>query len=54
MSESLKRILSTIEEAITYAEAQDVAYTRHYSMLCRKRRILKRTIRIFEKMERRF
>lgn len=43
--ECLKRELTSIEEAITYEELNDRAYTRHYAMLLRKKRILKGTIK---------
>lgn len=51
--ECLKRELTSIEEAITYEELNDRAYTRHYAILLRKKRILKGTIKKWESVERR-
>lgn len=52
MLNTLKRMLREIEDAIGYAEMCDQAYTRFYFSLCKKRKALKKTIKIFEKIER--
>ncbi len=53
MMEKLYQILRELNEAIEYAELLDQAYTRHYSSLIRKRKIIERAIRQFEKADRR-
>jgi hypothetical protein len=47
----LKDELSIIEESITYMEESDTALHVTYTKLCKKRRILKNTIRKLEKLE---
>jgi hypothetical protein len=53
MSYDLKAILRGIEEEIAHMEEQDTAYLPHYSQLRRKASVLRRVIRLFERMERR-
>ena len=53
MLERLKRILNELNEAISYAEDLDHAYTNYYFSLIRKRRAIKRAIKVFEKENRR-
>ena len=53
MIEELEKLLRAVNEGIEYAEAKDVTYTRHYTMLCKQKSILKRTIRAIEKTQRR-
>lgn len=49
--EKLKEELRSIEEGIEYAEASDTAWHPVYTNLCKKRRILKKTIHKLEKLE---
>lgn len=51
MIEKLKDELMSIEEGIFYMEQTDTAWSPAYTKLCKKRRILKRTIRRLEKLE---
>ena len=51
--ESLKRMLKVLDEAILYCEEIDHGYTRYYLSLIRKRRAVARTIKVFEREERR-
>ena len=51
MIEKLKDELSIIEEAIIYMEESDTAWSPAYTKLCKKRRILKKTIRKLERLE---
>lgn len=53
MLEKTKKELSSIEEAINYAEASDMAWTPYYTELCHKRKLLKKEIKKLEKMEKR-
>lgn len=53
MSYDLKRILRGIEEEIAHMEEQDTAYLPHYAHLRRKASVLRRVIRLFERLERR-
>lgn len=53
MSYDLKRVLRGIEEEIAHMEEQDTAYLPHYSQLRRKASVLRRVIRLFERLERR-
>lgn len=51
MLEKKKIELSSIEEAINYAEASDMAWTPYYTELCHRRDALKAEIRKLEKQE---
>jgi hypothetical protein len=51
MIEKLKDELSSIEEGIYYMEQSDTAWSPAYTKLCKKRRILKKTIRKLERLE---
>ena len=51
MIEKLKDELMSIEEGIFYMEQTDTAWSPAYTKLCKKRRILKKTIRRLEKLE---
>jgi hypothetical protein len=51
MIQKLKDELSSIEEGIYYMEQSDTAWSPAYTKLCKKRRILKKTIRKLEKLE---
>lgn len=52
MLEKKKIELSSIEEAINYAEASDMAYTPYYTELCHKRKLLKKEIKKLERQSR--
>jgi hypothetical protein len=49
MLEKLKTELRSIEESLMHMELTDTAWSREYSVLCKKRRILKRAIKRLEK-----
>lgn len=49
--EQLKKELRSIEEAIYYMEETDTAWYPYYTKLCKKRRILKKTIKQLERLE---
>lgn len=51
MIEFLKKELLVVEESINYMEESDTALHVTYTKLCKKRRILKNTIRKLEKLE---
>ena len=51
MIEKLKDELASVEEGIYYMEQSDTAWSPAYTKLCKKRRILKRTIRRLERLE---
>ena len=51
MVEKLKHELASIEEAIYYMEQTDTAWYPAYAKLCKKRKILMRTIRKLERLE---
>lgn len=51
MIEKLKNELASVEEGIYYMEETDTAWSPAYTKLCKKRRILKRTIRRLERLE---
>lgn len=51
MVEKLKDELRSIEEGIYYMEQSDTAWSPAYTKLCKKRRILKKTIRKLERLE---
>ena len=53
MMEGLKQILEELDDAIEYNVALGHDYTRHHQSLIRKRRIIKRAIKAFEKENRR-
>lgn len=52
MLEKKKIELSSIEEAINYAEASDTAWTPYYTELCHKRKLLKKEIKKLERQSR--
>lgn len=45
----LQKMVARLDEAIEDAENHDVAYTRRYRALCRRRKALKRALKVFEK-----
>jgi hypothetical protein len=51
MKETLKKELDSLEEAITLMEVNDHASTRAYSKLIKKRRIIRRTLKRIERIE---
>lgn len=51
MLEKLKAELKAIEEGIEYMEASDTAWHPAYVNLCKKRRILKKTIKKLDRLE---
>lgn len=51
MIEKLKDELMSIEEGIQYMEQSDTAWSPAYTKLCKKRRILKKTIHKLERLE---
>lgn len=53
MTAELERMLRGVREAAEEAEAQDLADTRHYALLKRKERWLRRAIRHWKRLERR-
>lgn len=51
MIEKMKDELRYIEEGILYMEESDTAWSPAYTKLCKKRRILKKTIKKLERIE---
>lgn len=51
MIEKMKDELMSIEEGISYMEESDTAWSPAYTKLCKKRRILMKTIRRLERLE---
>ena len=51
MVETMRNMLRVIEEAIIHMEESDTAGSIAYTKLCKKRRILKKAIRKFERLE---
>lgn len=51
MIEKLKQELRSIEEGIAYMELSDTAWSPAYTNLLKKKRILKKTIKKLEKIE---
>jgi hypothetical protein len=51
MIEKMKDELMSVEEDINYMEQSDTAWSPEYTKLCKKRRILKKTIRKLERLE---
>lgn len=51
MIEKLKEELCAIEEGIEHMELTDTAWHPVYTKLCKKRKILKKTIHKLEKLE---
>lgn len=54
MIEKMKDELRSIEEGIFYMEESDTAWSPAYTGLCKKRRILKRTIKKLERIEKKY
>lgn len=52
MLHKLFDMLSELNDAIEYAELQDLAYTKYYSTLIKERNIIRRTIERFKRIER--
>lgn len=52
MLEKLKTELQAIEEGIEYMEQSDTAWHPTYTKLCKTKRIIKKTIRKLERIER--
>ena len=53
MLEKLKQMLNELDEAIHYCEELDHAHTNCYLSLIRKRRVIRRAIKAFEREDRR-
>lgn len=51
MIEKLRDELRSIEEGIEYMELTDTAWSPAYTILCKKRRLLKKTIKKLQKLE---
>lgn len=51
MIEKMRDELRYIEEGILYMEESDTAWSPAYTKLCKKRRILKKTIKKLERIE---
>ena len=51
MIEKIKNELMFLEEGIEFMEKADTAWTPAYTKLCKKRRILKKTLRKLERLE---
>lgn len=51
MIQKLKEELRSIEEGIVYMELSDTAWSPAYTKLCKKKRILNKTIRKLERLE---
>lgn len=51
MIEKMRDELKAIEAGIEYLELSDTAWSPAYTNLCKKRKILKRTIKKLEKLE---
>ena len=51
MIEKMKDELRSIEEGISYMEQSDTAWSPAYTNLCKKRKILKKTIHKLERLE---
>lgn len=51
MLEKLKTELKTIEEGIEYMELSDTAWHPAYTKLCKTKRIIKKTIKKLERIE---
>ena len=54
MVEKIKNELMFLEEGIEFMEKADTAWTPMYTKLCKKRRILKKTLRKLERLEARY
>lgn len=54
MIEKMKDELRSIEEGIFYMEESDTAWSPAYTGLCKKRRILKRTIKKLERVGKKY
>jgi exonuclease VII small subunit len=50
MLKTLKKMLSALESGITYLEESDLAFTKSYSNLRRRRRVIKRAIKHLERI----
>ena len=51
MKDTFKKELAALEEAITLMELNDHASTRAYSKLIKKKRIIRRTLKKIERLE---
>jgi hypothetical protein len=54
MIEKIKTELMYLDEGIRYMEDADTAWSPAYTKLCKKRRILKKTLRELERLEVRY
>ena len=54
MIEKLKDELRSIEEGIFYMEESDTAWSPAYTGLCKKRRVLKKTIKRLERIGKKY
>lgn len=52
MIEKMRDELKAIEDGIKYLELSDTAWSPTYTILCKKRKILKRAIKKLERLER--
>ena len=51
MLQKLKNELMSVQEGIEYMELSDTAWSPAYTKLCKKKKILKKTIKKLEKLE---
>ena len=51
MIEEMKDYLEDLNEAITYAELSDQAWSKVYTLALKERRIIKRTVRKLERLD---
>ena len=51
LKKTLKRELKSIEEGIMHMELTDTAYTRCYTDLVKRKKLLKKTIKNIERMD---
>ena len=54
MKERLKGMVQELDSAIAYEEANDLAFTRHFVMLCKKRDAIAKALKKVERLEKRY
>ena len=54
MLEKLYQILNELREAIEYAELSDMAHTKYYTSLLKKRKAINKAIKRLERIEKRY
>ena len=54
MIDTLKRYLVSLDEGLESAELNDLAWSKAYTITLKERRIIKRTIRKLERLDRKF